>query len=434
MKRTIKLSRTTLALILIVLYFSMLPLKDIIYPIEALVPISLLLAMGLLMVNRMKIYRDRSTSWVLYLWIIAGAIVLFHNNTLFSELVSGGVIQFIILCSFIYFMRFRDEWEELMYKIMLFFFSLHAIATILFALVPILYNMYIRIIYPSIINDLIKNYNMGRIAGLCSNYSTNGIYLSLGIGITFVNLLRQKSIKSILFFLLFLFALLISGKRGPLVFSIASCIICYLSFSGKKPGKFLKMLIIVMILGIVVYLAAQYIPALNNTFARFSELSTDSTGGREILFQLAIEMFSENHLFGHGWGSYKYRANVSVIGAIYGRNSDMYAHNCYLQLLAETGIIGFIIFISAFVGTLLLSFRVLKKIRTTTTNKNHGMYVLVVSIYMQVFFLMYCLTGNPLYEYTNLFPYMMSCAIPIAIQYRMVKGLKRYEDRNLNFS
>ena len=42
---------------------------------------------------------------------------------------------------------------------------------------------------------------------------------------------------------------------------------------------------------------------------------------------------------------------------------------------------------------------------------------------MQLFFIMYCMTGNPLYDYANLFPYMMSCAIPLTIQYQRRKNI-----------
>ena len=118
---------------------------------------------------------------------------------------------------------------------------------------------------------------------------------------------------------------------------------------------------------------------LSNTFERFSELQDSSLGGRDILFQQAFDMFAESPLFGHGWGSYKYRSNVSIIGAIYGRDSSMLAHNCYLQLLAEVGLIGLILFILVFIFTLNLTIKLVKNDRNNQYVQNNKI-VLTISL------------------------------------------------------
>ncbi len=70
--------------------------------------------------------------------------------------------------------------------------------------------------------------------------------------------------------------------------------------------------------------------------------STDVTSGRLVLWSLALEIFSNNPLLGIGWGNYQmYVPDYLSI------NFDIHnAHNCMLQVLCETGVVGFIIFFS----------------------------------------------------------------------------------------
>lgn len=433
-KNVKQLNTTTLGIFLLIFYFALLPLKDFIYPSQGIIPIMLTIAIGVIIVKDGGIHvRNSIYSNIEYIWILAALIVLLYNDSLFSELITGGVIQFLILTCFIHFAKFRYNWQESMYKLMYRFLMIHVIATFCFALLPTLYQKYIALVYPQSIGEMLKNYNNGRIAGLCSNYSTNGIYISLAVGISFVALGRNRNIKNILMFIICVAALLMSGKRGPLVFTFLSCVLCYLIASKEKVGKAIKIIASIAIISVLIYVLAQYVPALGNTFGRFADLQNDSSGGRDILFALAIQMWKDNPIFGNGWGSYKYRANASVIGAIYGRESNMYAHNCYLQLLAETGIVGFIIFVGAFLGTLYLTIRQIKKFNRDGDGVGHRyLYVLIISLFMQLFFLMYCMTGNPLYDYVNLFPYMMSCAIPVSIEYLFKKGFITYEKNRYN--
>ena len=139
--------------------------------------------------------------------------------------------------------------------------------------------------------------------------------------------------------------------------------------------------------------------------ARFSGVDgTMSTlSGRTELYAVAIRLFQQNKLTGVGWGRFR-----SYTVGFYNRSNAYHfaAHNVYLQVLCETGLFGFAAFIGA-VGAALswgvVRYRRLLKTAPDTTDS----YAAAVGIFLQVFFLAYCMSGNPLYDYNFLITYFV---------------------------
>ena len=65
-------------------------------------------------------------------------------------------------------------------------------------------------------------------------------------------------------------------------------------------------------------------------------------------FKVALMMFNENTLIGYGPKSYKYVCQVYPFNSII-NGCSTHPHNIYLQLLAETGIIGFLFIFNIFI-------------------------------------------------------------------------------------
>ena len=83
---------------------------------------------------------------------------------------------------------------------------------------------------------------------------------------------------------------------------------------------------------------------------RFSENITTETASnseRMKLINIGIEEFKSNPILGIGIGNYNVYAQ-EVLNYNF-RSDNLTTHNIYLELLAETGIIGFILFISIYV-------------------------------------------------------------------------------------
>lgn len=106
------------------------------------------------------------------------------------------------------------------------------------------------------------------------------------------------------------------------------------AFNGKKA--------FFMAVVLLIFLALFSPPAVKNQIKSFASLNTDvSTGDRVIIWGTAWRMFKDRPFFGHGLGTF-----MSVFGKY--RPPDygeiVYAHNCYLQMAAEIGIFGLLIF------------------------------------------------------------------------------------------
>lgn len=120
--------------------------------------------------------------------------------------------------------------------------------------------------------------------------------------------------------------------------------------------------------------------------------SDDSLGnGRGILWSLAWSGFIEKPLFGHGWGGFAVIAPQS--GNIHATN----AHNIYLQLLCEVGIVGFVLTGITFGGLLLLA---LKEIRKTIEP------TLFLNKLIGLLFLLFLL-GDGLVDNSIFYPYVI---------------------------
>jgi O-antigen ligase len=334
------------------------------------------------------------------------------------------------------FSKYSKGWIESYWKIMIFFSFIHSICTVVFYLIPGFYTNYIiKIFGNTFYSSLIGWYKQGYATGLATHYSQNGIYLAIATGVAFCTLInnQRNRILNILFFTLCFIALLMSGKRGPLVFALLAMFFTYYVFTSNKPIRrlFKSFFMLGFILAAFLFIQA-YIPVLANTLDRFTTTTGDFTGGRLELYRFAWKWFMESPLLGIGWGGYPYRINYTYIGLIYGQNTNMYVHNVYLQLLCEVGILGFVFFVTCIGLTLFKSIKMLMNYKKGKCIYNRiDTYCLTISLFIQLFFVLYSLSGNALYDYPILYPYLLSCAIPITIDYTLKKrGV--HNDRNIN--
>lgn len=93
-------------------------------------------------------------------------------------------------------------------------------------------------------------------------------------------------------------------------------------------------------------------------------------------------------------------------------NEYIDTHNVYLQVWCEMGTIGLLLFLFIIYKTLFLTIHMLKQSRLNINNLGSANeYYLLVSLGIQMFFCMYCMTGNPLYDIEVFFPYIISYCI-----------------------
>lgn len=296
-----------------------------------------------------------------------------------------------------------QHWQKSVSRILLWMSVPHVIATVVFFLVPPLYSMVRPLI--SAENIMYEGYR----TGLTGHYSTNSIYISCSFLLyASLYLCREKRQHRFMLLgrtLISLLALILTTKRGPLLCSAAALFITYLLTDRKRlSSRFVKATLVCMITGMGVYLFGDHIPVIASIIERFK---TDGASGREKMFVLAISMFLKNPILGQGTGSYR----LSYFAFLAKDTNHMYlnAHNVYLQLLAENGIVGLSIFFTAVLLTLHRAVGLLRKFHSIGVKDKERM--MTISVAYQVFFLLYCMSGNPLYDSMVYIPFFICCAM-----------------------
>lgn len=299
------------------------------------------------------------------------------------------------------------------------FSAFHALITIATWMVPDLYD---RFIYPQFFSDKLTITGRGYRSGFTAHYSTNGIYLALGALASYALAMEgKKKAPYFTLLILILFALLLTAKRAHLAFGIASMAVSFVALRGTGGmGK----LAVVGAIGILALFAVSFVaPDVLFVFDRFSDAMEDDTmNGRTPFYELCMTMWGDDLLLGNGWGSYTQSFNASLLSwSFLARGFEtMNAHNVYLQVLAEEGIVGFGLLLTAILGLFFVSLKLAKNTTALTDwpSSERIESALAGSLAMQAFFIMYCLTGNPLYDMQVYIPYLVACGISLWV-YRM---------------
>ena len=326
----------------------------------------------------------------------------------------SAVFDLTIMIPFLLLVVVLKEHVELipdMYMTLLKADFIYAITTIVLSFSRTIYEKLTLVLFPTHFSRLMEWYDNGYMAGITSHYSINGILLTTGMILSYCRMTffqdRNDKLKGWGQLLIFVVAVLLTGKRGVAIFGSVSILIgYYLKLTAKKKSRLIYVIkrSLMVLCGIAVLMVL--IPPLRGIFTRFSETiqQGDVTLGRIKYWHLAFEIFCTHPLFGIGWGNFG-----AIAEQVYGKNIE--AHNVYIQLLCETGIVG--------AGALLmfsvsLLRRAISKLKEWVSQEKHklgdGSWLLFSCCY-QVFFLLYCLSGTPLYSPTAYMPYFFACGI-----------------------
>ncbi len=254
-------------------------------------------------------------------------------------------------------------------------------------------------------------FKLGYMAGITSHTSSNGMFLSCAILILSTRYLARKRVIDIVLLLVFFSALLLTGKRGHVIFIILALYgVYYYSLTGQKASTKIPKIVGVLLASAGLFLILiQNIPSLSIVVSRmqsFLEGGDTSVQIRLMLWNLALDAFKAHPLLGIGWHQF-----YSTLSYYVGSNRGFETHNVYLQLLCETGIIGFGIFFSWIVYNLAAAIRTYKKIMTMPMIEMEDKWFVGFALALQLFFVLYCFTGNPLYDWKMNVPYYMTCGM-----------------------
>ena len=139
-------------------------------------------------------------------------------------------------------------------------------------------------------------------------------------------------------------SLLLSGSRGGLIAFIAEIIFLVLLTTGTKNRSNLALKFALAVLLFVAVIGGAIFVGGDTSLTRVAETaaSSDLTTGRSNIWKVTVEVIKANLPFGAGFGAFgvAYTPHDNMSGGL-GRVEQ--AHNDYLQVLADAGLIGLLI-------------------------------------------------------------------------------------------
>jgi O-antigen ligase len=356
---------------------------------------------------------------ILFILSIFASLFSLRRSTLNTGEIAGPVIFSLgIIISF--FIRGDIRNYISLFYLLLWSGIFYSLSVILSYLYP---DIYCAIFFPllrsNITEKIVRLMQRGYYTGFTSDVSYTAGYIVNGLGIIccswMIGHIPKRKLNVFLLSIMLL-GLLLTQKRAHLLFFILSLIFVYIQYSRSNYERIIKVLkvLLISVLGIaILILIIQQTSIGRRVFARIIRTiqifisGGDITSNRIPLYKHALNLFSKNPILGIGWGNYKKTVvgNVTV-------NTEMKAHNIYLQLLSETGLLGSILILLPFFITFFYTIRATHIVSMGRDIFSHKwIFTVLYSLYIQTFFLLYGLTGNPLYDPSFLIMYFIAIGL-----------------------
>lgn len=187
----------------------------------------------------------------------------------------------------------------------------------------------------------------GRFSGIFNNPNALGLVCAIFLPLSLCQFLETKKKSTLLLFIMMLIALLFSVARASM--QAAAMGLGYSIYRRSKkyrPLIFFSMVSFILILFWVIEIA------IKESFKGYIRAETiPALGGRLPIWALALNSFMDKPIFGYGFGTEEriipLRGNVFIIeGTVkffIDKRFGVYAHNSYLGMLLQLGIVGFIL-------------------------------------------------------------------------------------------
>ena len=249
----------------------------------------------------------------------------------------------------------------------------------------------------------------GGLPGITAQTGINAFYMAIFAGMCLIRVLSKREYRAVyvIGLMLGVFDLIKTNKRGMLIFFCMMAFILILLHYRKHFAKAVILCVVIGCIGLAVLLFTDVGQRILQKFI------SAGLSGRETLWKNALIEFAEHPILGMGIDSYATK---------YG----MDAHNIYLQVLCETGIVGFI----AFMAFVVFNFVSALKCCCIEYENNNMKMIAYFIVFMQGIFLLWGLSGNTLYDQMTLCSYMI--AVGACNAFKLAIKENKHESRNLD--
>lgn len=337
----------------------------------------------------------QSIAWLIY-------IVLSMFSLLYSGTTLNNVLEFcasIIIGLLFYFWDSRKDSQYPQIKALFIMAIISFLGCLLQLTLPdVLKTFNMSHLTPEKYASFDMFYRGGYLAGFSFQTAVTGFYLSILVGIVFCSFLSgvktQGKIKKIANCVLLIFGyifLFFTGKRSFILITIVAALviigICYKKHVTKIIG-----ISTLMVLGLALLL---FCTEFGNEILKKSLGDSWSTG-RTRIYEAMLNNFMDNPILGKGIGT-----SLNIVEGFTN------GHNIYLQILSESGIIGFFILIPIFVQDLRSSLKLLNY----KVKHKKNVFIVSICIFIELLFIGWGMSGNPLYDVYPLIVYMLVSGI-----------------------
>lgn len=258
--------------------------------------------------------------------------------------------------------------------------------------------------------------------GIFASTGLNAFFLSIGYFIVLIDIFirNKKNIWRYILLIIFVLGIFLTLKR--IAWCLDFFITIFLIFiTSEKKEKFvikkknIKYILIFIILGIV--FCFSFKDTILNLTNRFFE-SEDLLNGRGQLYSFAYEKIYDNPFIGNGINSYS-----TLYGNVY--DNALSTHNEFLQLTYELGILQTLVIGIFLLLNIFKTFKLCKKTKNHNELKNQYCF-LILSIVIQIYFIIYCMTGNPFHDMNIYCIYMIFVTMTISLRKELESNEKEY--------
>lgn len=330
-----------------------------------------------------------------------------------SDWTVAGMRDFVAYLVFVVFILFGTKRTNVYDKainiifVMAFFHLFFLLVNILFrdSFNSFLYRTFASGAIPNLDKMIRQNYytGLGYIPGDTSGYFVDALI------ILFCYKNRSSKRAFLLQMLLLVMGIMFCAKRSHLLCLMISLLLVWLL--NAKGSKRLNRVVIAAVailvaamLGYAVLPMFSNIPMLNRISMALDSVLTgrDFTSNRSSLTSYALQLFRTNRMWGIGWKQFN-----TLTRNKWGWSN--YVNNVYVQLMTETGIVGLVLFMFPMFITLIRTIKAHRISRSITNCEIKN--ALLLSLGMQIFFLLYGIFEIPFYDYTFLFVYAISVCL-----------------------
>lgn len=307
------------------------------------------------------------------------------------------MIAMIIATSYLLILKIQKNEEKIIFKIIVTGAMMFSVWEIIHFLIPAFTDIWLPYLSKSSQKYNTRMLEKGFAFSIGGSLTYVDYIMMMGIAVCISCYFKNRKKRELLKTLLFLFVMIIMGRRGELLSVILIFLILFLFFdSPQKRKKHIIIGVGVITTGIILFIV--FMPVLKNvdflyryvlTFERIMS-GEDFSSGRFELYSIAWSAFKRNPVFGIGWRNY--RTLIPRDFKIEHGADVADVHNIYLQFLCETGILGAIFIIGGLITIYFLTFHMMKRVKNLSAKemlenkKIELQQLLIFSFFIQSFF------------------------------------------------